>query len=472
MSAERKRAYSQATQPPPKRMRHPLVQAAENIAGVSNITPPSAFFTPATSYHHDKENVLPMFIGNGNVPCTPFAGEPFAVRSKKASPLQGPPLQDFFCKQYTGFEKSYGVAPRQLYLDSSPPGLAFDSSSSPQDVLDMQLDSEPGPVIYEDVNVAMDGQAAFMGPPTPTDLRFHQLSLLDMPSQSLPEIPSQLVAPQTRTTFYTVETSSLAEVFPSISPNEVIIIFNRGKEAIKADKYPLCNASRFFHHLLSSPISHTHTPCIRLRDDFPYAIKAMLQYLATGLYIFDPSMSQHHAHITMLDLHIHAYLAGTKYEIPALAAYAAAQYANFAHMILSIRTAIDACVHQPAAPPPTPCNPTPSPRMRLAYPAPAGPAPVLDPSTPLYDGLLDSFVLLWRNTYSRHDALRAAALELIKPALHHLMKVDFFVTLMLHMVAFGDDVVHSLAEDGFHVAAYPVPVGVRRRWTVRFGGRV
>lgn len=86
---------------------------------------------------------------------------------------------------------------------------------------------------------------------------------------------------------------------------------------------------------------------------------------------------------------------------------------------------------------------------------------------------LNSLVLLWRNTVStlvQPDALRAAVLGFITPRIHGLLKVPFFVNMMLELTDFGRDIVQSLEDDGFTVTAFPVAEGLRRRWVIRFAG--
>lgn len=79
--------------------------------------------------------------------------------------------------------------------------------------------------------------------------------------------------------------------------------------------------------------------------------------------------------------------------------------------------------------------------------------------------LLNSLTLLWRNTPSRDDVLRAGVLELLKVHLNALLRVPFFVTMILQLRLFGADVVQSLEEDGFSVVA-----GVGMKGGVVFAG--
>ena len=85
------------------------------------------------------------------------------------------------------------------------------------------------------------------------------------------------------------------------------------------------------------------------------------------------------------------------------------------------------------------------------------------------DRFLNSLVLLWKKTNNRYDVMRKAVLELIKRNLNKLLRFPFFGTLLEAMVAFGDDVVASLRDDGFEVKAFQIPVGGGQSHAVWFG---
>lgn len=65
---------------------------------------------------------------------------------------------------------------------------------------------------------------------------------------------------------------------------------------------------------------------IRLRCDFPWAVYVMLDFLKNGCYYMYPLLCKQYPRITMLDLHVHGYIIADKYEVHALADYAAKQY--------------------------------------------------------------------------------------------------------------------------------------------------
>ncbi len=180
--------------------------------------------------------------------------------------------------------------------------------------------------------------------------------------------------------------------------------------------------------------SDSHTHYLRLRDDFPYGIKAMLEFIERGTYGLDPNMATDFPCATLLDLHIHAYIVGNKYAVPRLCEHALSQYIHLSSMILNIHLSSDMNFNNCVLSSPD----------DYSF---AGEAAVM-----ALDWFLDSLVLLWKNTFGGQDALRIAVLELIKPKLNKLVKVKFFVTLMMELVGFSDDVVGSLEEDGFRVA--------------------
>jgi hypothetical protein len=67
------------------------------------------------------------------------------------------------------------------------------------------------------------------------------------------------------------------------------------------------------------------------------------------------------------------------------------------------------------------------------------------------------------------DALRQGVLELLKPNINQLMRLKFFQVLMMDMVDFGGDLVHSLTEDGFDIQAFHTEGGLQQKIRVKFG---
>jgi hypothetical protein len=256
--------------------------------------------------------------------------------------------------------------------------------------------------------------------------------------------------------------------FDQLNSTDVVIVFDTGHQAITMNKDQLCEASHLFNIMLDTPCAvrfrcikkfppnsrfpkltppkEGFTHCIRLRDDFPYAVLAMLQFIARGIYIFEQNMIADYPHITLLDLHLHAYNMGLKYDVPMLRERAITQYTNLAGSILNMR------LHQ------EPIFVLPDdPMWAVGGPPHASGALAVvsslrDPLAAQYlNNFLDSLVLLWKNTPDRYDAMREAVLELIKPKLTILLRDQFFVSLMSGIIDFGSDIVESLEEDGFDV---------------------
>jgi hypothetical protein len=185
-------------------------------------------------------------------------------------------------------------------------------------------------------------------------------------------------------------------------------------------------------------LQHGHIRVVRLCNDFPHAIKTMLQFINTGTYTLSPAMKAEHPNITMLDLHVHAYVVGVKYDIPHLYEYAMGQYITLAQMCLSMQTEITSASGQTST-------------------------FALDAARIILGQFIDSLALVWRNTSGRGDELRDAVLELIKSDINRLLRTPAFAALMMGLEDFGADILGSLRDDGLKVAAF-----VAHRGGVRF----
>jgi hypothetical protein len=161
----------------------------------------------------------------------------------------------------------------------------------------------------------------------------------------------------------------------------------------------------------------------------------MIEFVDTRNYTFQASMKIEFPTTTLLDLHIHAYLAGTKYDIPALADLAHMQYVNFADMVLQMD--VGSVLAE---------DPNVMAIDRGNVPMTAGTASV--------KSFLESLAFLWTSTPNRFDALRAEVLELLKQYLNSLLRMPFFVTLMQEVVDFGSDLTESLGDDGLEAKTY------------------
>lgn len=182
----------------------------------------------------------------------------------------------------------------------------------------------------------------------------------------------------------------------------------------------------------------------------------MLTFIDKGFYSFHAETRLRFPLISKLDYHIHAYLAGAKYQVPALCSLAIKMYTTTAQMALDDVFAVTTTTTTTATSTSTP------PPLSTQHTAPHHP---LDrsPAAEL-DRFLDSLVLVWRNTPDRSDAMRCAALGVVKHFLSRLVRVKFFCTLMLQLEGFGVDVVHAVGEDGVEVRVFR-----GSRGEVRFG---
>lgn len=163
--------------------------------------------------------------------------------------------------------------------------------------------------------------------------------------------------------------------------------------------------------------------------------------------------------LTALDFHVHTYLAGSKYGLLPFRDHAINAYIGiaehelrFGFLVASRDQLADARISMPGFP---------------VMPPPDARADSDTMITPI-DRFLNSLVLLWKNTDSRLDALRKAALELVKRHFGKLLRVPFFVTLLQEVAGFGDDVVASLGDDGFEAKAFQVLPGKRMSHAIRF----
>ena len=191
----------------------------------------------------------------------------------------------------------------------------------------------------------------------------------------------------------------------------------------------------------------------------------MLYFVETGSYVFDPRAFTAYPLLTALDLHIHAYLVSTKYGITALRDRVIETYLETADQEMTMGLMMltgNQLTHSQLS------------DLRVSWRG----FPVVTPAdehceseTPItpMDRFLNSLVLLWKNTRSRHDEMRQVVLALIKRDLNKLLRVPLFVAMMQEVVGFGDDVVASLGGDGLGVRAFQVAAGPKRVQSIFFG---
>ncbi|KAF2846758.1 hypothetical protein T440DRAFT_540872 [Plenodomus tracheiphilus IPT5] len=330
-------------------------------------------------------------------------------------------------------------------FDSSPRDSTVELSSSPPrgpvlgSCLGQDFTIHEDSPSFTETYFTVGNQSSPTGILTPSALNFQDLSLFDVPGWPQSETLSPRLLVGNRTSYYTLPSILFTRCFPNLA-TDILLSFAKGKQHLSIPKQTLCVASPYFANLLNVPYPPTHTQLLRLRDDFPPAIPATHAFLTTGTYFFDPAILTTYPSTTLPDLHIHTYLTALKYNIPTLVHHAQTQYLTFAHAILHLGIV-------------APTNITPDPQTTKGN--------IMIPP------LLNSFVLLWRNTAScAGDALRRAVVQdLLVPHVNRWCKVDGFVVLMRGLHGFGRDVVEGVAEEGFEVQV----VGVKAGWGIRFG---
>ncbi|KAI4667433.1 uncharacterized protein J4E79_002120 [Alternaria viburni] len=431
---DRKRAFGNAFQGASNLSSHPHRKALRSVIASSPASTPQIFYAPTFSFGSDKENET-LYLPAQDKFAKPFDGYRHRLQlPPRTSSLRG--LSELPVAGH-GFEQTY-ITP---HMDID------EGSSSPLDQVLGAYSNEPGPIVFED-------PVGGVGPLTPSALHFQTLSLLDPPRRYRPDLTSQSAVDinSARTSVFTMQSSDLQYCFSEIQKDDIMISFDKGKQVMKLNKYLLCTESRFFAPMLDGPSTEGQTRCIRVRDDFPYAIAAMIQYIQDGIYIFNPNMRLEYENITLLDLHVHAYVVGNKYDVAKLCDHAIGEYINIVGMVLSMGL--------PSGEDPTDFSHNPEFDHKHID---------ADPVSSVLNSFLDSLVLVWRNTVDGNDMLRQAVLELLKPHVNQLMRLKFFQTLMMDLTGFGSDLVDSLVEDGFDVQAWPPMGGVQQRARVKFG---
>ncbi|KAH7091479.1 hypothetical protein FB567DRAFT_577350 [Paraphoma chrysanthemicola] len=427
---ERKRGFSQVSQASrnAQSIRHTQVP---KTASSTNMPSPG-FCSPPWAEGPDKENCSPIGQVNEDlITCTntlqpnfhyPLGLTPFPPDRLQRIATRSNPLQAL-TEMPSNVTPAANNTPLPVGQDPFVPSLSLDYSSRVDHNVLAYISTESSFTIHED-QLMMEDIMATPGPPTPSELNIQNLSLLDLPKRPLPEVSLRPVVKQNRTSVHETPTSDWEGALPNISPNDIIIVFAKGKQALKVDKYPLCTASRYFSSIINGPFPPNQTLVLRLRNDFPHAITTMLEFVATGTYTFSLTMKAEHPHITLLDLHAHMYIIGTKYDIPDLVSYAMTQYLMVAQMCLSMPTE-----HKPSQ----------------------TSAATIEAAHIVVGQFVDSLALVWRGTCGSSDELRMGVLELIKGDVNRLSRFPGFVSLMRGFDELRDDVLESLREDGFEV---------------------
>ncbi|KAL5405709.1 hypothetical protein PMIN06_012710 [Paraphaeosphaeria minitans] len=225
-------------------------------------------------------------------------------------------------------------------------------------------------------------------------------------------------------------------VVKSLGAQDVALIYDNGQSVEMMNKEFLCGTSRYFDNALNGEFQEASTRIIRLRHDFPWAVYAMLDFLKNGCYYMYPLLCKQYPRITILDLHVHGYIVADKYELPTLADYSAKHYLRIAADTLALNWQFD-----------DPDN------YDNALSVPCVEYLPWDFCAAAEVGrFLDSVVLLWRNTFSRRDALRREVLEMIKACFVKLMRLKSFQFLLNNLSNFLHDLYESFGEDGVHMS--------------------
>jgi hypothetical protein len=210
-----KRAFNRAFSPSSA---DPFKKALRSVQSSSTASMPQIFDTPTFLFGSDKENATPFLRAeealskSGAVPGQQRAFAPHVKQTQLRLPLGTHSLHDCSELQQTAnsFDAQDCVTTRMQLgqFASSPPGFASDpnSSSPADDVLGSYLDSEPGPVIYEDTDNAMCGQFN-QDPLTPSALHFGDLSLQEVPKEPRPVLPVESMLSAQRTNVFMMPSS-------------------------------------------------------------------------------------------------------------------------------------------------------------------------------------------------------------------------------------------------------------------------
>ncbi|PSN72341.1 hypothetical protein BS50DRAFT_630390 [Corynespora cassiicola Philippines] len=261
---------------------------------------------------------------------------------------------------------------------------------------------------------------------------------------------------------------------PFIDPTDIVIIFDRDNQFVKINKQYLCLQSPWFAMQIDGPLQpdehtifylpsasssgHHYALCIRLRA-FPFAIRALLDYVTTKNYEVMPEMADSFPLVSKLDFHVQVYIVAVKYNVPLLCQYAISKYTDLAGAVLALKPVPDGSRHRRF--PSVSEDEEPHPHMREAPPQIVPPAhppyPQDHTKNTEYHRFMYSVCLLWRNSIPSApsgevvDPFRKCALDLIKGRLNKLMMFVMFHDMLIEMQALRSDLNWSLADDGLEM---------------------
>jgi len=176
----------------------------------------------------------------------------------------------------------------------------------------------------------------------------------------------------------------------------------------------------------------------------------MLSFIKTGGYALSDDTVLQYPYITILDLHVHCYALADKYDLPALADYAVEHYVRISAAILSLNWATDDPGYNDGS-----MSNVRYDNLSLYSYGEDDHIETFDPSDKSaaaeVDRFLNSIVLLWKMTPGTYDGMRKTVLEVMKPCLCKLMRLNYFKELLKHHNTFASDFVESLEMDGWEV---------------------
>lgn len=270
---ERKRAHSDDSHLPFKRMCQCAIEGAESIVGQSVVPQPPFILMPAYHTHPNKENmspilspmVTPVSLSHGHTLCL--------VRPDQASPRYRQPFQSLPSEFHRGYQHSYGSIPQLCCIECPPLCLPTHPNLS-QDAVDTVIDSKPNSIIYKDMDTSADARV-FSDTSTAVDaLPLEGLSLSDALKPNSWTSPSpQMVADQTQASLYTIHSSIfegyvnlsnspcytavlnwISRIYDQTDQDDILLLINKGSEAIKSNRHLLSNASQFFAAIFADPL--------------------------------------------------------------------------------------------------------------------------------------------------------------------------------------------------------------------------
>jgi hypothetical protein len=211
----------------------------------------------------------------------------------------------------------------------------------------------------------------------------------------------------------------------------VLVSFAKGRQVVVMEKEEMGRESSYFRKAFDGPFIEATTRCIRLIGDSPFAVQAMTMFMVRGFYYLHDSFLTKNPRLTILDLHVHAYIIADKYQCPGLSQYAVDEYLRIAARILSSDVSTsDLQLDRPLEAPRHPMD------MSLAADM---------------DQLFDSIVMLWEKPSCGYNAMRTSILNALVLVLPKVMRFKMFGVMIKYLDDFAYDLEKTLEEQGLSV---------------------